>query len=115
MTNNTMTDSSIERIVMRRIYRARAVRTVVSGATLSLVLLALALYGIGREVWVARVFQNMPHQGLVAIGRFYLFAFADTRAIVQLLSILVIASLIYLARSFAQLLAPRPVFANGRS
>lgn len=98
MTNNDMNNSSsIERIVMRRVHLIRILRVVVSGATASCLLLLIALYGIGREVWVAHVFQNAPHH-ISDVPRFYVAAFNHTRLTVQVLSVLCLASFIYLAR-----------------
>lgn len=103
MTNNTMTN--IEKNVMRRVHTAHALRPFVSGGTLAVVVGVLALWGIGREVWVARVFENMPHTGdLMAVVRFYVAAFLNTRVPVQALSLAVLGAFVYLARETARLL-----------
>lgn len=101
MTNQ----SPIEALVMRRVHRIHALRFVVNGFTASCLLLLLALWGIGREVWVAMVLHNMPHSSLVAIGNFYLAAFAHTHLVVQALCILCLASTIYIARATAQIIS----------
>jgi hypothetical protein len=93
--------SNIEKNVMRRIYIIRMLKPIISSAALAAVVCVFALYGIGREVWVARVFTNGPQN---VIGRsFYLvYAFEHTRIVVQSLVILTFASLIYLARETAR-------------
>ena len=103
--NNAMTDiSDIERATMRRVRRVRILRMAFSGATASCILLVLALWGIGREVWVAKVFSNGP-QGLLGRTGYLAYAFVHTRVAVQALSLLTLASLLVLARSFARLVA----------
>ncbi len=98
-----MTD--IEKNVMRRVRIIRILGLIISTAVLALVTFVLALWGIGKEVWVARIFQNMPHSGdLSAIGRFYLSAFGHTRLVVQALSVITFASFVYLARETARLI-----------
>lgn len=105
--------STIERNVMRRVQRARLLRFIISVDTFALFIFILALYGIGREVWVARVFQNMPHSGNVnALFHFWFSAFLHTHFIVEALSILTLACLIFLAREVAHTLAPRHIFAR---
>jgi hypothetical protein len=95
------TQSAIERIVMRRVYRVRVLRGVFSGVTLGCVFLALALYGLGQEVWVAHVFENAP-ASLNGALYFWTYAFEHTRLTVQGLTLLTLASLIYLARATAR-------------
>ncbi|MHB0865547.1 MAG: hypothetical protein ACYC1Y_01425 [Minisyncoccota bacterium] len=105
MTNNTMTDqSNIERIVMRRVRRVRMLRALLSNAMLATLVFALALWGIGREVWVARVLENSPHD-IASLPQFYLAAFDHTRFIVQALSLVTLAALITLARETARLIS----------
>ncbi len=102
MTNNIMNDQSpIERVVMRRVYRIRALRPIISSGALAVFVFVVALWGIGREVWVARVFENAP-RNTVLLPQFYLAAFDHTRLIVQALTLLTLASLIYLARETAR-------------
>ena len=102
MTNNSMNDQSpIERVVMRRVRRIRALRPIVSSGALAVLVCTGALWGIGREVWVARVLQNAPHN-VTMLPQFYIAAFDHTRLIVQALTLLTLASLIYLARETAR-------------
>jgi len=102
MMNNAMTD--IEKNVMRRVRVIRILRPVFSGFTVGCLVLVVALWGIGREVWVAQVFRNAPADFL-SLPNFYLSAFNHTRLIVQALTILTLASVIYLARETARALS----------
>ena len=105
MTNNTMTDTtSIERAVMSRVRTVHAVRPLLSGAMLALALVSLSLWGIGREVWVAKVLENAPHQSLAAAGHFLIVAFLNTRFAVQALIALTLAATVWLARETARLI-----------
>lgn len=96
--------STIERAVMRRVHRIRILRPLFSGFTASCVLLAGALFGIGREVWVAHVFQNAPSD-FIHLPNFYFAAFNHTRLVVQALTLVTLASLAYLAREIARSLS----------
>ncbi len=105
MTNQTTNQSDIERVVMRRVRTIRVWRPIVSMGSLSALIFILALWGIGREVWVARVLENMPHSSdLASVARFYLAAFGHTRVLVQALSLLTLASVIYLAQAASRAL-----------
>lgn len=111
MTTNIMPNASdIERIVMRRVRVIRLLRPLLSTSALASLVFVAALWGIGREVWVARVIADAPHQGLLPLGYFYLTAFERTRLAVQALTITTLVSLIYLARvtarNFSALLTP---------
>lgn len=79
--------SAIERVVMRRVRMAHALRPLLSGGALALAIFVFALWGIGREVWVAQVFANAPHAGILASFKFFLYAFENTRITVQALSL----------------------------
>lgn len=96
--------STLEQIVMRRVYRMRYLRMVLNEFTAALLLLAAALWGLGREVWVAMVLHNAPAD-LLRAPAFFLSAFLDTRLVVQLLSMLVLAAVVLLAREAARLLS----------
>jgi len=98
-------ESSIERVVMRRVHRIHRLRPFISNGALAALVALLALYGIGREVWVARVFQNMPHNDPVAISRFYLAAFDHTRLVVQALAVTAFGAVIYLAHESAKVIS----------
>lgn len=96
--------SNIERVVMQRVHLIRALRFAVSGGVFSTLVSVLALLGIGREVWVARVVRNAPPQ-LLDIPQFYFEAFLHTRLVVQALVVLTLASLIYVAYEVARAVA----------
>lgn len=107
MMHNAMNNqSNIERIVMRRVRVIRALRPFVSSGALSLLIFVLALLGIGREVWVAKVFANGP-QDFFGHLAYLSYAFGHTRLVVQALSLAALAALIYSAREFVRALAPR--------
>lgn len=89
--------SNIERTVMRRVRIIRVLRFFISNRAFAVLVFAVALWGIGREVWVARVLENAP-TNLVDLLRFYLIAFIHTDIIVQTLFVLSFVSVIYLAR-----------------
>ncbi len=96
--------SNIERVVMRRVHSIRLLRLIVSTGTLSVLVGVLSLWGIGREVWVAQVFQNMPHSGdVISVIRFCLSAFGHTRFAVQALTLLTVLSTVYFVRECSRL------------
>ena len=92
--------TKLEQNVMRRVRRIYYLRPFISGAGLSGAVAVLSLYGIGREVWVARVLENAPHD-LTALPHFAFAAFANTDLIVQALSLMVIVATVYFARETA--------------
>lgn len=95
MTNNTSSD--IEYAVMRRVRTVHMLRPFVSGTTLALALALFALWGIGREVWVARVFENAPTDLLLA-PRFFADAFLNTQIAVQALSLAAFGGIVWFFR-----------------
>lgn len=104
--------TNIEKKVMRRVFLIRILRPIISGGTLSALVLTLALWDIGREVWVAKVFANGPQDffgHLTYLG----YAFNHTRLIVQALVLVSFAALIYSAREtarvFSTFLTPRTI------
>lgn len=94
----------IEEVVMKRVRRISWLRLVISGAVFALAVALLALYAIGREVWVARVFENGPQDPM---GHFlyFVYAFEHTRFIVQALVVIALGSFVYLAKEIAAALA----------
>lgn len=103
--------SNIEKKVMRRVHTIHRLRPVVSLSMCSFVVGALALWGIGKEVWVARVFENMPRSSdLLSVGRFYFAAFSSTELLVQALVLATIVSCLYVVRgtvrTFSTLVTP---------
>lgn len=102
MTNNTMTkQSDIERIVMQRVHLIRALKFAISGGVFSTIVSFLGLWGIGREVWVAHVLQNAP-TSISNLPAFYLAAFEHTRLPVQLLIVLTLIALFFVAREVSR-------------
>src|SRR6185436_11547902 len=106
MMHNTMneTQSIIERTVMQRVHLIRALRLAVSSGTLSVLVSILALWGIGREVWVAHVLQNAP-SNFFTLPSFYLAAFLHTRLVVQALILIVFIALYFVGREISRALA----------
>jgi len=98
--NDTRTD--IERIVMRRVHLIRILKLIISTVVLAVFTAVAALWGIGREVWVARVFENAPTDPSDLLN-FYIAAFTHTNIIVQALTVLTLASFLFLAREVARL------------
>ena len=81
--------------------RSKQVIALLPSVSNSLLLLLLTLYGIGRQVWVGRVFENAP-ESLATLPQFYLAAFLNTEFLVQLLALVTLASVLYLARATAR-------------
>ncbi|PIR83087.1 hypothetical protein COU19_02225 [Candidatus Kaiserbacteria bacterium CG10_big_fil_rev_8_21_14_0_10_56_12] len=99
MTNN----SAIERVVMRRVHRLRILRAILSTSTLVLGVFVLALWDLGKEVWVAKVLTNGP-QDTLGHALYFVYAFEHTRLLVQALTLVTLVSVVYLARVTARLL-----------
>ena len=106
-----MNQSRIQENVMRRVRTIHTLRPLVSTTALSAFLLLGALWGIGREVWVARVFENMPSLSDAAVlSRFMLSAFLHTDFLVQALSVLAIAAFVWLVSDGLRTLRSVPRF-----
>jgi hypothetical protein len=91
--------STLSNTVMRRVRVIHAVRPLFTTTALASVLLLGALWGIGREVWVARVLENLAsvlERGNVAT--YLVSAFTHTDFIVQVLTILTLAAAVWLVR-----------------
>ncbi len=103
-TRNSATPcSKIERVVMRRVRIIRAGRILLSNTVMAALLAVCALWGIGKSVWVARVFENAPTTGYLTHSvQFYISAFTHTEFLVQALSLCVFFALILLAREVAR-------------
>ncbi|MFZ1987847.1 MAG: hypothetical protein WAV21_02325 [Minisyncoccia bacterium] len=104
MNNNTSPNFSIEAVVMRRVRTIRALQWASQGSVVAVLLSIIALWGLGREVWVARVFANAPSD-LLLVPRFFIDAFINTRFPVQALSIAVLTSLLWLSRESVRTMA----------
>jgi len=88
--------------VMRRVRTIHLLRTLAPGVV-SAGLFFIALYGIGREVWVAKVFENMPSVwNLPEVLSFMANAFLHTEFLVQTFLIVAAAALVWAARSLAR-------------
>jgi hypothetical protein len=102
---------TISHIVMRRVRVIHAVRAFFIPVSSGLAFM-LALWGIGREVWVAKVFENMPAVAdMPAVLSFFASAFLHTDFAVQILSILAAASVAWLAYGIARALRAATAFA----
>jgi hypothetical protein len=97
---------TIQEVVMRRVERIHRLRPLLSRGVASFAIFVAALFAIGREVWVAKVFQNMPSMmDVLAFTRFAEAAFLNTRFIVQVLIVVAVAALIWLARELVRYVA----------
>ena len=104
-----MNQSRIQQNVMRRVRTIHTLRPLVSTTAFSAFLFLGALWGIGREVWVARVFENMPSlSDAAALSRFALSAFLHTDFLVQALSVLAIAAFVWLVSDGLRTLRSTP-------
>jgi FtsH-binding integral membrane protein len=97
-------ETDIERNVMRRVRLIRVLRLVISTVVLAILSFVAALWGIGREVWVAHVLENAPAR-MQDIPNFYIAAFLHTHFIVQVLTVLTLGSFIYLILELARLIS----------
>jgi hypothetical protein len=97
---------------MQRVRFIHTLRTLVAGPFAALLLLAISLWGIGREVWVARVFQNMPSTSDVgAFFRFFESAFIHTDIVVQVLCVAAVIALCWMVRDIVHGIAVSMRFA----
>ena len=107
-----MSETSIERTVMRRVRLIRILALIISTAMLAVLTTIAGLWGIGKEVWVAQVLQNDPDD-LFELPWFYLNAFWHTSVLVQALIVLTLVSLFFLARETLRFLTLS--FTSGRT
>lgn len=85
---------------MRRVRIMHAARTFAPVFAAS-ALFILAVWEIGREVWVAKVFENMPSFANVpAVLNFLGSAFVNTELAVQTFTIVALGAFVWLTRSF---------------
>jgi hypothetical protein len=94
--------NNLRRNVMRRVRFAHAVRPFLSNAAGAFALLGISLYFLGREVFVAQVFRNMPSD-FAAVLRFVEAAFLNTTVMVQILTVLAALAGLWLIRECARL------------
>ncbi|MCX6786824.1 MAG: hypothetical protein NTU85_03385 [Candidatus Kaiserbacteria bacterium] len=112
MTYNIMNNfeqSNIEKNVMRRVHLLRILGLIISTGMLAALTFVVALWGVGKEVWVERVFSNGP-QDFIGHLNYLLYAFGHTRLIVQVLSLLSVASFVFLIRECVRTFSS--IFAN---
>ncbi|MBI4065694.1 hypothetical protein HY412_00680 [Candidatus Kaiserbacteria bacterium] len=93
--------TNVERNVMRRIRLIRLLVLIISTATFAILTFVAAMWGIGKEVWVARVLENAPTD-FSHLPNFFFAAFIHTSLIVQVLIVLTISSLLFLIRELAR-------------
>ncbi len=105
MNKNMIEATTIEQNVMRRVRLIRILLLIVSTVTLAVLAGVAGLWGIGKEVWVAKVFENGPG-GLFDRVEYLWYAFTHTRLIVQALVVLTLTSLLFLAREIARFFTP---------
>ena len=103
--------SKIEQQVMAGVGVVYAFRQLTGATALKLYVCALSLYGIGRLVWVSRVFQNWANVGLQGSLEFVSAAIMNTHLPVQIaLAVLFIAAL-SLVRDLTRLAVPQKTLA----
>jgi len=96
-------ERSIKNNVMRRVRTIHAVRPFTSGTAVAAVFFVLSLYAIGRFVFVAQVFRNMPAlEDVSGVLQFMATAFVNTDLIVQVLTILVALSALWVVRDIGK-------------
>lgn len=95
--------TSVERTVLLRVKTIHALRPLMRHGILAVLVLTLSLAGIGREVWVAKVIENMP--SLLDVGasvQFFAAAVMGTEPLVQLLCVLMAVSSVLFLHAFAR-------------
>lgn len=103
--------STISNTVMRRVRVIHTVRPLLSGTALGSALALLAVWGIGREVWVAHIVENLALSFQAGHVLSYLAAaFLNTRFVVQLLTLGALGALIYTAVDFVRALQSQRSF-----
>ena len=99
----------ISHTVMRRVRTIRFLRALEAPVAASL-LLAAALWVIGREVWVAKVLENMRQQASATdVLAFFANAFAHTDFLVQALTLLTLLATAWLIASSFRALHALPL------
>jgi hypothetical protein len=104
MMHNESTESNIEAVVMRRVRTAHFMRPFTGGSLLAFAVFAFALWALGREVWVARVFSNGP-QDLLGHAQYLAYAFEHTRVAVQALCVAAFFAMLWFFRDLFRLVS----------
>lgn len=100
-------NTSISDTVLRRVRLIHLMR-LLSVPVFSGIAFVLAVWAIGREVWVAKVFENMP--ALVdapAVLSFFMSAFVNTDVVVQVLSVVATVALAWMVAGVIRTLSLR--------
>lgn len=101
-----MENTNIKNVVMRRVRTMHALRPLLGAGGFSLAVSVVSLFLIGRLVFVAQVFRNMPSLAdIQGVATFFVSALLHTDTLVQLLVLAAVLAAIIAARSFAQTLA----------
>ena len=99
-------ESKIKKNVMRRVHTIRTVRPITSGVVLASVFFIVSLYAIGKVVFVAQVYRNMPAvQDIGAVLMFMVNAFLHTEFLVQALSLTVLLTAAWMLRDIGRVIA----------
>lgn len=92
--------SKVEKQVMASVAVIYAVRRLASPLALKLYVCVAALWGLGRLVWVARVFENLESVGLRSSLQFAFSAVLNTDVLVQ---VMLLAFIIAVASLFLEI------------
>ncbi len=104
--------SKIEQQVMASVGAIYIARQLVSMTALKLYVCVLALYGLGRLVWVARVWENFSHVGVQNSVHFITSAILNTHLPVQIaLAVFIVAGVSLLIDLAKTLATPQQRFA----
>lgn len=96
-------ESKIKQRVMRRVRIMHTLRPLTSPMALAALVLLVSLYELGRLVFVAQVFRNMPAvEDVSALAQFFVAAFLNTEFIVQICTILTIVALAFIAKDLGR-------------
>ena len=94
--------SKIEQQVMAGVATVYTVRQLFSATALKLYVCALALYGLGRLVWVSHVWENFSRVGLAHAWEFAVAAVANTDLLVQLTLLVFVVAVASLVRDIVR-------------
>lgn len=98
-------ESQIKQNVMRRVRTVHTLRPFTSTTAIAGVAVLVSVYELGRLVFVAQVFRNMPAiQDVFALLQFFVSAYLNTDFAVQLFTLLTILGVAWMARDIARTL-----------
>lgn len=102
----------IQRNVMRRVRTIYTLRLLASPLVLAPSLFVVSLFAVGREVWVARVLENLSSITTPgALGHFFVAAYLNTGAAVQVLMLVLAFAGVWFSYGIYKLLDQRDSFA----